>query len=550
MSECEGTLALKSQLVEAGLWPRKTSEGTNSLLRAVSVCLYFTERHQEVVRSLIESFFKQQWLPKLKSEAQTKTAERYLQNMTLMEFEPLNLEIVGYLFNVDPVLYFSEEGALQSMSHGQEGLPALHILRVGEARYWPLFPKSQQESFIFAQNIILNLVESVLSPAHSFNGHLNNDKLINFDFRRWMSQSQVLQSPPSETPIDFRLFRLGPSGPHSATLISPTTDRQTADVGTEILSLLRRRKNSIRARPDVPSHPHHSFIAKSFADQKIFLRTHLHHHSFKRSRSLRSTRPHHPHNFKRHELAGDWPAPDILWPTSSELQADSHPVTHRTTPDTPSGEIDTSGNNGPVSPIDTDGLINGDDPDMDDNMQAIVSKFESKLPEDDPDLAEKPKQVKVSLKEKLLKKHVGPNGRLDLTKTLSFQDAPAYPLSGRAFLTSTFVPGPDRPESQKLISELKTGLNKEKYSETVDSHYHTGVLKFFDEKNGFGFFQIVKDNECEDVFVYKSEFDKADIRVESLKAMKGTFGPTFKFQIATYYVHSDRRKKAINIKLL
>lgn len=550
MSECEGTLALRSQLVEAGLWAKKISEGTNSLLRAVSVCLYFTERHQEVVRSLVELFFKQQWLPKLKSEAQTKTAERYLQNMTLMEFEPLNLEIVGYLFNVDPILYFSEEGSLQSLSHGQEGLPALHIFRVGEGRYWPLFHKSQEESFIFAQNIVLNLVESALFPAHSFNAHLNNDKLINFDFRRWMAQSQVLQRPPSETPADFRSFRLGPSGPQPAPLISPANDRQTADVGTEILSLLRRRKNSIRARPDVPSHPRHSFIASNFADQKIFLRTHLHHHSFKRSKSLRSTRLRPPHPFKRHELAGDWPTLDSEWPTASELQVELGPATYRTTPDTPSGEMDTSGNNGHISPVEADGAENADDAEHDDHLQAIVSKFESKSPEDDPDLAEKPKQVKVSLKEKLLKKHVGPNGRLDLSKTLSFQDPPPYPLSGRAFLTSTYVPGLERPESQKLLSELKTGLNKEKYSETVDSQYYTGNLKFFDEKNGFGFFQIVKDNDYEDVFVYKSEFDKADIRVESLKAMKGVIGHTFKFQIATYYVHSDRRKKAINIKLL
>ena len=91
-------------------------------------------------------------------------------------------------------------------------------------------------------------------------------------------------------------------------------------------------------------------------------------------------------------------------------------------------------------------------------------------------------------------------------------------------------------------------FGKEKYTEIVENRVYQGILKFFDEKNGFGFFQIVKENEFEDVFVYKSEFDKANIKVESLKNLKHIFSQTYSFQIAIYFANSDRRKKAINIK--
>ena len=194
MSEEEADLTLKSLLAEEGMWVRRSSEGSGSLFRAASVCLYFTEVYQEVLRGLVQAFFANRWRPMLKEESILK-AERYLGNMLLVEFESLNLEIIGRLFDVNPVLFTWEQRSWQRHSFGQSGLPVIRLLRLSENSYSALFPDAQRDAFVFVQNLTLQLVENIISGQTDDCRNVNGGVFINFDFDRWLLQSQ-----PSPTP--------------------------------------------------------------------------------------------------------------------------------------------------------------------------------------------------------------------------------------------------------------------------------------------------------------------------------------------------------------
>lgn len=538
MSEDETDSTLKSLLAAEGLWRRRSSEGANGLFRAASVCLYFTEQYHEVIRSLVQSFFQNQWRPQL-DDSKAKAAERYLDNMLLPEFEALNLEIVGRLFEVCPVVLQPDQGRLQRHSHGNPSLPTILLLRFGEGNYSALFSQNQHESFVLSQNLVMNLVEDVLQGVPGPVRDLNRGVLLNFDFERWLARSQPLLNSSASFRTLFEQQKFGSPSEKTADL-PLSSDTPFPNVGTQIVTLLRSRKSSPQHTPAFP-HPLHSFIANNFADHKIFLKSTPRCPVHRRSHSQGLAERDSPLLASRHELAGEW-----RWP-ASHLPPEQQELGQ---------EIDLKEPKEDKFISDEHFLEDGLESEAQDQLDPLLQPSESPGcmsvdPNTSLETAEKPKNAKLSLREKLLKKHLGANGKLDLSKSLSFQESS---LQGALRVQSpgeSSLMSLERADSQRLLSELKGGaFGKEKYSETIDGRFYTGSLKFFDEKNGFGFFQIVRDAEFEDVFVYKSEFDKAEIPVEALKALKGVYGHVFSFQIASYVVHNDRRKKAINIKLL
>lgn len=538
MRDEEADLTLKSTLAEEGLWVRRSSEGTNGLFRAASVCLFFTEVHQDVLQGLVHSFFANRWAPLLK-EGQRVKADRYLENMLLGEFEPLNLEIIGRLFRVNPIVFRWEQRSLQRQSFGDSAFPVIRLLRLGESSFSALFLEAQHPDFVFIQNLLLNLAENAMTGDRDTTRDLNRGTLINFDFDRWLDQSQphhalALRSSPD---LHFEHLKFG--------LSVPLRDLSLSNVGSQIITLLRKRRASPGKRR-TGQHPLHAFISKNFAEQKIFLKGVKRDGPFRRSHSLQ---PPEKELFSRHplhELAVDGHSLD----PAPERALRCFKVAKDVETSLPQEERDECEAHvkDPDQRTEEEGQEQGPEDVLSDGVES-PSPFLN-VAELSGDGADKPRNQKESLREKLRRKLAGTNGKLDLSKSVSFQE-PSMQAAGRTGQSGGALGLLEKGASQRLLSELKGGnFGKEKYSETVDGRLYTGNLKFFDEKNGFGFFQIVKDEEFEDVFVYKSEFDKADIRVEALKSLKGVYGHTFTFQIASYVVHNDRRKKAINIKLL
>lgn len=562
-------IPLRQLLLQNGLWLKKSSECANSLMRAVSVCLYFTDRYKECIRKLVVSYFQQRYASCMTTEGQKKAMERYYENNSLLEFESINLEIISRLFNVEVRVYFIEDGRLQWNNHSTEGVHQIKIIRMAEMNYAGLFTTNFKTNCIFAQNIALSLVDAVLSSNSYKYNEPNNGKLINFDYKKWLAQSNPVQTIfNSFHLIDYNLYLL--NGPNNVSSSKNQHLRnedqfQKSNIGLEIVSLFQKRKKSIQTLTVLPNCSQQNFIIENFAHQKIFLSTSHCSVSLRKSMSVKKAKLEKSTSANRiNSLLGDSFETDS---NKTNVQYCGGLVFVNTSKEKEIGEeqgesstIRKSSNGDDFSAfkIEKDFIELGHDK----NLQIFESKIvQEELTDSNSGGLNRMheskntfKPSKESLKEKLMKKQNSNALKIELTKNFSFQEMLVNPSKHiqSAEKTTPFGSSAIKIDpSQKLISELKSGQsNKEKYSETIENRIYQGFLKFFDEKNGFGFFQIGKENEWEDVFVYKSEFDKANIKTDSLKNLKSAFSPTFSFQIAIYFVNNDRRKKAINIKLV
>jgi len=111
---------------------------------------------------------------------------------------------------------------------------------------------------------------------------------------------------------------------------------------------------------------------------------------------------------------------------------------------------------------------------------------------------------------------------------------------------------PDFNQSSNLLQESRFGEPSESSDLNdlkIDPYQkYTGTLKFFDEKNNFGFITLVS-NPSVDVFVFGSEFLKSNIPLNILKNIDKKPVVFFQFNIVVYYGRYGKSKKAINISL-
>ncbi len=106
---------------------------------------------------------------------------------------------------------------------------------------------------------------------------------------------------------------------------------------------------------------------------------------------------------------------------------------------------------------------------------------------------------------------------------------------------------PSRAEKPKPSKKNK----KHRFRERHDSELFTGALKFFDQKNGFGFMTIQNEDKPYDVFVYRVEFQRAKLGLdEIIKVVRSGKRVLFRFQVAHYCGKYEMSKKAINLALL
>lgn len=129
--------------------------------------------------------------------------------------------------------------------------------------------------------------------------------------------------------------------------------------------------------------------------------------------------------------------------------------------------------------------------------------------------------------------------------------SPDHPVArmGSPILNPQLFSLPFNPEEAANEDPLDGGL-KPAYFAKLDPQYYTGVLKFFDEKNGFGFLTLHAEDATEDIFVYRNEFDKAKISMEALRVLKTGGTIRLSFQITRYTGKYKESKKASSLKLL
>ena len=159
------------------------------------------------------------------------------------------------------------------------------------------------------------------------------------------------------------------------------------------------------------------------------------------------------------------------------------------------------------------------------------------------------------------KKSESSQDRFDDSSILSMKEIASNPYFQNNFaVPSTTRPTVERQNSNQpmptppapgSLSQTASQLaSKEKYMELVDDGIYSGTLKFFDEKNGFGFITTNIDGALEDIFIYRNEFEKSKIPIEIVRTVRTGAVLTFSFNVARYKGKNDKQsKKAVGIKL-
>lgn len=82
----------------------------------------------------------------------------------------------------------------------------------------------------------------------------------------------------------------------------------------------------------------------------------------------------------------------------------------------------------------------------------------------------------------------------------------------------------------------------------LDKKIRTGYVKFFDDKNNFGFMNLTSEPFGE-VFVFGREFEKANISPDIVAVASNNMDVVFKFRVMYYMGKHGESKKAVNIRL-
>jgi cold shock CspA family protein len=105
----------------------------------------------------------------------------------------------------------------------------------------------------------------------------------------------------------------------------------------------------------------------------------------------------------------------------------------------------------------------------------------------------------------------------------------------------------EHPEVVNKVSEEQV---KQYFSETIESVIRHGMVKFFDDKNSYGFITFEGSSGSEEIFVHKREFQRAKICIKIVREIKMGAKLSITFQISKYFKKEKENRKAVNLALV
>jgi len=150
---------------------------------------------------------------------------------------------------------------------------------------------------------------------------------------------------------------------------------------------------------------------------------------------------------------------------------------------------------------------------------------------------------------------VGDLSRLLKNSSPSFAPTSLYAYETPRYENSLF----DRPEqstqqttTHRMPLDQSAAVIPDKFRAKklphLDKKIRTGYVKFFDDKNNFGFMNLTVEPFGE-VFVFGREFEKANIGPDVVALASNNAEVTFKFRVMYYMGKHGESKKAVNIRL-
>jgi hypothetical protein len=561
---------IHEMLDEHDFWLKKAPEGEYSLMKALSTSLYFTSVHYLRLQKQIISFLldNQKMLFKFEQFRNFSMLQAFLQNPSLPEFEQVNLELAARMLKRQIKLYYMTEISLCSNLFYHKTSKSIKILRVRDNHYESLFPKSFRESAKVSQTVVLDLIDRCTGVESKQSGQI---KFVNFEYENWLHASDNLQSSSTKNARQNLILKTHDTNSSTEADKNPSDNQ---NVGSFILNILNKRKVQKNDRLNAPD------FSKLYADVLANMRNQV----YEDGVLINKTK------FKE-----KYPQIDKVYTLLSSFQLidDSHTDKLLKADDSFDNATNEMGFNQPNNPFDLEPEEKGEvafsnlgethsivkklsfGEDAHNNLSAILQidrmnsrHFKEDLPvmsmteirDEEPKL--EPTQStskKLNLKEKMRKKMIenkipsfsGFDGNILINPSppvideLGFANVDTVPLINRVL---------DFQSEKKQLQAPKGDNNKPdengEMNDVFDNERHDGRLKFFDDKNNYGFLTTLINGVWEDVFVYGTEFQKANINIPLLRASKMSSAFSFKFNIVFYMGKYKKSKKAINLELV
>lgn len=126
-------------------------------------------------------------------------------------------------------------------------------------------------------------------------------------------------------------------------------------------------------------------------------------------------------------------------------------------------------------------------------------------------------------------------------------------LYSQSSVVTPFFTNEDEIAQNRVFSSLVSRIAETRPSnqrEVVDPTVHRGVVKFFNDRNNFGFITTTINGVSEDIFAYRSEFEDRVQTHPIFKCPRLGANLVFEFNICTYFGKYKKSKKAMNIRVV
>lgn len=542
---------LAQLLDENGLWTRDCMEGCHSLCRAISASLFFTERHhQQVQKKLVHYFLLNlDSLPFkfLKHFSKAELVERFTDMPHLFEFESVNLELAAHAFDCKVKLYYSVNHKFCSELYFRPSKRVIKLFRVSNSHYSPLFKKNTHGTAVLCQGLVLSLIDKVLGQSTNVFDTGINKNFINFDLELWKRQSGGFATK-TEVANGGRFPFVGCNSSHNG----ESNQQQGADrkemssIGEDLLEIIKKRKSKSTHQED---QQREKFL-KSFVDPLIFFQS-ISKGEQEQTKSILSC------SATSEDLQKRYNAENTKLSRSANMN-EIFSFFDKNEPQKSEDSARSSLSNEDAYTFGDRQTTNGQNskPREYQRLNSIQTNDTNTIK--NHQTPPKLENSKNSLRQKLKARQQMPKEFAPPHPTSKGSQSPKLstpPAEARPFGTSTQLF--DRPglqnqtsassKNERLISDPR---HRDRYLETIDAILYDGRLKFFDEKNGYGFMLLNEGGVVQDLFVYKNEFERAKVPLDLLRQVKNGLELNFTFQIARYTTRGQTNKKAINIRLV
>lgn len=192
---------IRQIIKENDLWLKNAGEYPNSLMRAISNALYFTDVHHEALQHIIVNYFKANYKAskyKFFSTQSFKLAERFLEDPSQPEFALLTLEIASIVFQKRFKLFYIQDETFCSQIFFRKTESSYNIFRFNEQLYAAVFKRPIKHILPFVQNMAISIIDSV-APKRAFEFRDYNDgRFINIEYEWWLQNLQDSSSKLSD----------------------------------------------------------------------------------------------------------------------------------------------------------------------------------------------------------------------------------------------------------------------------------------------------------------------------------------------------------------